>query len=150
MRIVYRMKNQNQEPEEYRRIVDKYTKPLHTLQQVQGADVIRWLSEEIYHGKRNLKYNSVDFIIGKFLTRNDKLIDFKRYDHINLYILGTFTNEFVPVQKVADALATFYLEMKVMPNLITVSKKQFLKDTNAIISKIRNGILIYDRERNLY
>jgi len=144
------MKNKDGSNIEYRQLIDKYTKSIATLNNLPGSGVIQWLSEEIYIGKKSLKYNSVDFIIGKFLTKNENLINFQTRDNVNLYIIGTFTNDFIPVAKVANALATFYLEMKVMPNLITISKKQFLSDTTATINKIRNGILIYDRERNIH
>lgn len=135
---------------QYRQIIDKYTKKVDVLANVHGAGILRWLSDEIYYGKRNLKYNSVDFIIGKFLNKQERVIDFSKRSGVTIYIIGTFTNEFIPITKVADALSTFYLEMQVMPFLITISKKQFLADTNSAINKIRNGILIYDRERDLH
>lgn len=133
------MKNKESSNIEYRQLIYKYTKNLDVLNNIQGSDVIRWLSKEIYDGKQSLKYNSVDFIIGKFLTKNDDLINFQKRDNVNLYIIGTFTNDFIPVTKVAKALATFYLEMKVMPNLITISKKQFLSDATAATSKINQS-----------
>lgn len=135
---------------EYRQIVLNFTREVEYLNQFNNAGPIIWLAEQIQGGKRNLKYNSVDFIIGKLLTKDDRLINYQKRDFINIYVIGTFRSEFIPTMKVAEALAEFYLEMRIMPNIITISKKEFLDNLRFSINKIRNGIIIYDRERNLY
>jgi len=135
---------------EYRQIVLNSTREVEYLNQFNNAGPIIWLAEQIQGGKRNLKYNSVDFIIGKLLSKDDRLINYQKRDFINIYVIGTFRSEFIPTMKVADALAEFYLEMRIMPNIITISKKEFLDNLRFSINKIRNGIIIYDRERNLH
>jgi hypothetical protein len=135
---------------EYRQIVLNSTREVEYLNQFNNAGPILWLAEQIRGGKRNLKYNSVDFIIGKLLTKDDRLINYQKRDFINIYVIGTFRSEFIPTMKVADALAEFYLEMRIMPNIITISRKEFLDNLRFSINKIRNGIIIYDRERNLH
>lgn len=135
----------------YRQAIKTYTRSVESLQQNDpNASMIYWLSKEIYIGKRSLKYNSVDFIIGKFLTKQERVINFTKRRSVILYVIGTFINEFHPITKVAEAFAEFYLEMKVMPEIITITKSQFLADLNSSVRKINNGVLIYDRERNIH
>jgi hypothetical protein len=135
----------------YREAVKKHTKGVEALSQLTtDSSLIYWLSKEIYAGKNKLRYNSVDFIVGKFLTRNETLVDFNKISKITIYVIGTFNNEFHPISKVAQALADFYLEMEVMPNLIPITKADFLAELNSSVKKINNGVVIYDRERNLY
>ncbi len=134
----------------YRQIVLDSTKPIEFVNQFNNGQPILWLGEQIRHGKRNLKYNSVDFIIGKLLNRNEHLIDYYKRDFINIYVIGTFKSEFIPTMKVAEAFAEFYMEMRVMPNIIPITKKEFLENLSFSLIKIRNGILIYDREGNLH
>ena len=134
----------------YREIVLNATKPVTFVNQFNNGQPILWLAHQIEDGKNKLKYNSVDFIIGKLLNRNERLIDYYKKDFINIYVIGTFRSEFISTTKVADAFAEFYLEMRVMPNIIPISKKEFLENLNFSLTKIRNGILIYDRERNLH
>lgn len=133
----------------YREAVIQTTKSIDYLNNFNAGQSIYWLSQEIYDGKKKLNYNSVDFIVAKLLDRRGELINYKGKEFINLYIIGTFKNDFIPTYKVAQALATFYMEMKVIPNLITITKKEFISDPQ-IITRLKNGILIYDRERNLH
>ncbi len=135
---------------DYREIVLNSTKPITFVNQFNNGQPLLRLAEQIQEGKKILKYNSVDFIIGKLLNRNESLIDYYKKDFINIYVIGTFKSEFIPTMKVADAFAEFYLEMRVMPNIIPITKKEFLENLNFSLTKIRNGILIYDRERNLH
>lgn len=135
---------------DYREIVLNSTKPITFVNQFNNGQPLVWLAEQIQEGKKSLKYNSVDFIIGKFLNRNENLIDYYKKDFINIYVIGTFKSEFIPTMKVANAFAEFYLEMRVMPNIIPITKKEFLQNLSFSLTKIRNGILIYDRERNLH
>lgn len=135
---------------DYRQIVLNSTKPIEFVNQFNNGQPILWLADQIRHGKKKLKYNSVDFIIGKILSKNERLIDYYKKDFINIYVIGTFKSEFIPTMKVADAFAEFYLEMRVMPNIIPITKKEFIGNLNFSVTKIRNGILIYDREGNLH
>ena len=135
---------------EYRDIIFNSTKSVEYLSQFENAGPILWLSEQIQMGKKDLKYNSVDFIICKLLNKKEKLINYKKRDYFNIYVIGTFRSEFIPTMKVAKSFAEFYLEMKVMPNIIPITKKSFLNNLKFSINKIRNGIIIYDRERNIH
>lgn len=135
---------------DYREMVLSSTKPIEFVNQFDNGQPILWLAEQIKEGKKRLKYNSVDFIIGKLLNKNEKLIDYYRKDVINIYVIGTFKSELIPTMKVAEVFAEFYLEMRVMPNIIPITKKNFLENINFSLTKIRNGVLIYDRERNLH
>ena len=135
---------------DYRAIVLKSTKPITFVKQFKNGQPIVWLVGQIQYSKELIKYNSIDFIIGKFLSRNERLLNYHKKDFINIYVIGTFKNEFIPTLKVAKAFADFYVEMLVMPNIIPISKKEFLENLNFSLTKIRNGILIYDRERNLH
>jgi len=135
---------------EYRTIILNSTKPIEFLYQFQDLGSIRWLAEQISSGKKDLKYNSVDFIIARLLTKKESLINYQRKMLIDFYVIGPFRTEFIPTMKVAEAFAEFYLEMRIMPNIITISKKDFLLNIKYSINKINNGIRIYDRERNLH
>jgi len=135
---------------EYRNIILKATKPIEYLNQYSDIAAIRWLTEQISSGKKDLKYNSVDFIIARLLTRNESLIKYQRKSQIDFYVIGPFRTEFIPIMKVAEAFAEFYLEMLVMPNIITISKRDFLLNIKYSLRKINNGIRIYDRERDLH
>ena len=135
---------------EYRNIIINATKPIEYLDQYSDIGAFRWLAEQIGTGKKGLKYNSVDFIIARLLTRNESLINYQRKSQIDFYVIGTFRTEFIPIMKVAEAFAEFYLEMLVMPNIITISKRDFLFNLKYSLRKINNGIRIYDRERDLH
>lgn len=134
----------------YRNTIRGYTKPVKYMEQFDNGGTVKWLANQIRDGARPLKYNSIDFIIGKFLDKRERLINYSHKDFINIYVIGTFRNEFIPTMKVAKALAEFYLEMRVMPNINIISKKNSLADPALLKTRIINGILIYDREGNLH
>ena len=136
--------------EDYRSLIFDSAKSLDYLDQFPIGNAFRWLANEIKNGKRNLKYDSVDFIVAKVLNRKEQPLNFQKVNQINIYVIGTFRSEFVPTMKVAEAFAEFYLEMRVLPNISTITKKEFLGNPKSSLNKIRNGVLIYDRERNIH
>jgi hypothetical protein len=140
----------NLDKEKYRDLVTNSTKPIEVVNNFPNGQPIAWLSEQIYNGKRKLNYNSVDFIVLKILNRKENLLDYGSLDFMNVIVIGTFKSEFIPTVKVAEAFAEFYLEMKVLPNIILMTKKEFFSNISLSINRIRNGVLIYDRERNLH
>lgn len=136
--------------ENYRNLIFDSAKSLDYLDQFPIGNSFRWLANEINNGKRSLKYDSVDFIVAKILNRNEQPLNFQKINQISLYVIGTFRSEFVPTLKVAEVLAEFYLEMGVLPNIFTITKKEFLGNPKSSLNKIRNGVIIYDRERNIH
>lgn len=144
------MKGKKIQEHDYRNLIIDSTKPIEYLDKFPNGQIFTWLANEIKNGKRSLKYNSVDFIVIKLLNRKEELINYQKLDYINLYVIGTFRSEFIPTLKVAEALAEFYLEMRILPNIYTMTKKEFIENSNKSISRIKNGVLIYDREGNLH
>lgn len=111
----------------------------------EGIEPFRWLGESITEGKRRLKFNSVDFIIIKVLNRNLGVYRFDKKPSFDVYVIGTFRSFFNPTFKVSQAFAEFYLEMGVLPNIISVPKKELMENTKEYANKLRNGILLYER-----
>ncbi len=111
----------------------------------EGISVFRWLSDSIYQGKYPLKMNTVDFIIAKILNRQKQLYRFRRKYSFDVYVLGTFRKTFNPTYRVAEAFADFYLEMKILPNIISIPRHIFMKAPKVFINKIRNGVILYER-----
>lgn len=111
----------------------------------EGIDSFKWLSNSIKDGKKPLKTNSVDFIVIKILNRNLAIYKFQKKPSFDVYVIGTFRTFFTPTYKVAEAFAEFYLEMGILPNIISVPKKQLMENSKKYANKLRNGILIYER-----
>lgn len=105
----------------------------------------RWLSEMIYEGKYPLKINTVDYIIAKILNKKKNIYDLKRKEFFDVFVIGSFRTTFTPTLKVAESFADFYLEMKVLPNIIAVPKSIFIKNSMIYTNKIRNGVVLYER-----
>jgi len=108
-------------------------------------EVFRVITQSIYEGKRPLKLNTVDFIVIKILNRNLNVYRFDRKSSFDVYVIGTFRTYFNPTFKVAQAFAEFYLEMGILPNIISVPKKELMNNTKKYANKLRNGILLYER-----
>lgn len=104
----------------------------------------KWLSNEIYAGKAPLKSNSVQFIVAKILSRQGQTLDIKKKDFFIVYVVGDFKKSFTPVLRVAEAFASFYSEMGILPNIIPLPK-HILKKDKELLYKIRNGVLLYER-----
>ncbi len=104
-----------------------------------------WLSEQIYAGKAQLKINTVDFIIAKILQRNDQIYNFQKKLSFDLFVIGYFRKAFNPTYRVAEALTDFYLEMRILPNIIAIPKNVLMKAPKLFVNKFRNGVLIYER-----
>jgi hypothetical protein len=102
------------------------------------------LSNEIYEGKAPLRANSVQFIIAKILTRQGQTFDIRKKDFFIVYVIGDFKKSFTPVLRVAEAFASFYSEIGILPNIIPLPK-HILKRDKELLHKIRNGALIYER-----
>lgn len=130
--------------EEYKQFIIK-----HTLgfEEVQDNNIwqFNWLKESIYEGKRPLKINTVDFIIFKILTNDLRVYKFYRKKEFDVFVFGSFRKFFNPTTKVADALADFYLEFQILPNIISVPKHILLKHKKEFANKIRNGVRVYER-----
>lgn len=107
-------------------------------------DGFKWLSNEIYEGKTPLKSNSVQFIIVKVLSRKGKTIDISQKDFFIVYVVGDFRKSFTPILRVAEAFASFYSEMGVLPKIIPLPK-YILKRDKEQLCKVKNGVLIYER-----
>ena len=103
------------------------------------------LAESIREGKANLKINTVDFIVLKILNKNGNVFNFERKYAFDVYVLGTFRKIFNPTYRVAEAFAEFYMEMRILPNIIPVPKHILMKNPKEFVNKIRNGVLIYER-----
>lgn len=103
-----------------------------------------WLSEEIHQGKSPLKLNSAHFIIAKVLTRNRQVIDIRKREKFDVYIIGDFKKSFNPILRVAEAFASFYIEWGVLPNIIPLPKTTILKNERLLL-KLKNGLLLYER-----
>lgn len=128
----------------YNELVLGNTIPI-TQYQKEGIEPFRWLAESIAEGKRPLKINSVDFIVIKILNRNLGVYRFNKKPSFDVYVIGTFRSFFNPTLKVSQAFAEFYLEMGVLPNIISVPKKELMENTKEYSNKLRNGILLYER-----
>lgn len=129
---------------EYRELIKGNTLPIDIIDEKRIAP-FRHLSQSIYDGKAPLKINTVDFIIFKILNKNKKIYQFKRQYSFDVFVFGSFRKSFNPTYKVAEALADFYLELKIMPNIISIPKHTFMKDPKTYINKFRNGVIIYER-----
>ena len=106
--------------------------------------IFKWLSGEIYEGKAPLKTNSVQFIIIKILTRQRQTIDIRRRDHFDVYVVGDFKKTFSPVLRVAEAFATFYSKIGILPNIVPIPKHVLKKDRE-LLYKLKNGVILYER-----
>jgi hypothetical protein len=133
----------------YRNSIIGITKPIEYVDKYPSGQSIRFLSDEIINGKRKLSHNSVDFMVAKLLDKKGNALELTNRDYLNIYVVGKFRSDFVPIIKVAEALAGFYIEMKILPNLISLTKNEILSDKR-VLEKLRNGILIYDRERSIH
>jgi hypothetical protein len=129
---------------EYGEIINYYTTPINQVE-LENIEPFRWLSNSIREGKENLTSNTVDFIIIKILDNNKKPYKFIRKKSFDVYVIGTFRKFFNPTLEVAEAFSDFYLEMGLLPNIISVPKNYFLEREQYYSKKIKNGILIYDR-----
>lgn len=129
---------------EYREIINNYTTPINQVDYENIGPFI-WLSNSIREGKENLTSNTVDFIIIQILDKNNNPYKFKRKKSFDVYVIGTFREYFNPTLEVAEAFSDFYLEMGILPNIISVPKNYFLEREKYYSKKIKNGILIYDR-----
>jgi len=103
------------------------------------------LADEIKEGKKDLKINTVDFIIAKILTKENRVYDLSRTDSFDVYVIGTFRKSFNPTLRVAEAFADFYLKQGMMPKIIPITKHGFMENPNIFVNKIKNGVLIYER-----
>lgn len=129
---------------DYRQLIKDAVTPIQDLE-LQELDQFRWLSESIQYGKAPLKSNTVDFIIIKVLNKRGNVFNFHKKQSFDVYVIGSFRKYFTPTLRVAEAFAEFYLEMAILPNIISVPKHRFLRDLNRYQKKIENGILVYER-----
>ena len=129
---------------EYKELILSNTISIHDITD-EGISIFRWLSDSINQGKYPLKINTVDFIIAKILNRQKQLYRFRRKYSFDVYVFGTFRKTFNPTYRVAEAFADFYLEMKILPNIISIPKHIFMKTPKIFINKIRNGVILYER-----
>ena len=128
----------------YRDLVIGNTIPIEKYQK-RGIEPFKQLSNSVIEGKRPLKENTVDFIVIKVLNRNLSVYRFEKKPSFDVYVIGTFRSYFNPTFKVSQAFAEFYLEMGVLPNIISVPKKDLMENTKEYANKLRNGILLYER-----
>jgi hypothetical protein len=119
------------------------TRPLNQIED-NFIGSFKWLSEEIYAGKAPLKSNSVQFIIAKILSRNGQTMDIRKKDFFIVYVVGDFKKSFTPVLRVAEAFASFYSEMGILPNIVPLPK-HILKKDKELLHKVKNGVVIYER-----
>lgn len=119
------------------------TKPIEQIND-NFIDIFKWLSNEIYRGKAPLRSNSVQFIIAKILSKQGQTIDIRKKDFFIVYIVGDFKKSFTPVLRVAEAFANFYSEIGILPSIVPLPKHILKKDI-ALLHKIKNGVLIYER-----
>jgi hypothetical protein len=106
--------------------------------------IFKWLSNEIYEGKASLKTNSIQFIIIKILTPQGQSMDIKRSNHFKVYVVGQFKKTFNPVLRVAEAFATFYSEIGILPIIVPIPK-HILKQDRKLLYKLKNGVILYER-----
>lgn len=129
--------------DQYRQIVKSRTK---TASQLGGSlTFLSNLSEEIQKGKIDLKTNSVEFMVAKILNKRGDQIDLFRKGYFDLFVLGEFKKSFQPTIKVAEALASFYLEYQILPRLVPVPQAVALQSLERFSRTIENGVLIYER-----
>lgn len=128
----------------YQELVLGNTIPIEQYQK-EGIQPFRWLSDSMIEGKRSLNINTVDFIVIKILDRKLGVYRFYKKPSFDVYVIGTFRTYFNPIFKVAQAFAEFYLEMGILPNIISVPKKELMDNTKEYANKLRNGILLYER-----
>jgi len=132
-----------------------YLDPVHEvaipIEQLPYADVglFGWLSESIYYGKAPLRINTVHLIVANILDPQRKIRHFKRRPTFDLYVFGSFRKGFQPTEKVAEALADFYLETSILPNIIPVPKHLFIREVESFTRKLRRGVIIYERRRSI-
>lgn len=103
------------------------------------------LAESIREGKAKLRINTVDFIVLKILNKKGRVYTFNKKYTFDVFVFGTFRKFFNPTYRVAEALASFYLEMGILPNIIAVPKHILMKNPKEFVNKFRNGVLIYER-----
>ena len=130
---------------DYRESIYSDVIDVHQIADRQSVQPFVWLSNSIRNGKVNLKINTVDFIIIKILDRNHNVYKFKTKQSFDVYVIGSFRKFFNPTLKVAEAFADFYLEMGILPNIISIPKHIYIKNIKHFHSKLRNGVLIYER-----
>ena len=128
----------------FQELVSGNTIPIENYMK-EGIEPFKWLANSIQEGKRPLKNDTVDFIVLKILNKNLALYRFDKKPLFDVYVIGTFRTYFHPAYNVAQAFAEFYLEMGVLPNIISVPKKELMENTKEYANKLRNGILIYER-----
>ena len=128
----------------YQQLIIGNTIPIDKYMQ-EGIEPFKWLANSIQEGKRPLKINTVDFIVLKILNRNLAVYKFGKKPLFDVYVIGTFRTYFTPAFSVAQAFADFYLEMGILPNIISVPKKELMENKKEYANKLRNGILIYER-----
>jgi hypothetical protein len=127
-------------------VVDYIKKSSRSIEQIDDTliDNFKRLSSDIYEGKAPLKINSVQFIIAKIFSKEGHLIDIRKKDFFLVYVIGDFKKTFRPVLKVAEAFASFYSEIGILPNIIPIPKHILKKDKD-FLHKLKNGVIIYER-----
>ncbi|HFK5528196.1 hypothetical protein OZ666_07265 [Elizabethkingia sp. HX QKY] len=109
-----------------------------------SSQAFQWLSEQIYLSKVPLKTNSVKFIIVKILNKKKESRNISIRPSFDVYVIGEFRKTFNPTLRVAEAFAEFYLEMGILPNIISIPEHILIKNRE-LLHKIRNGVRIYER-----
>ena len=129
---------------DYTGIIKNLTIPVEKFKDDNNIQPFKWLSDEIYEGKAPLKLNTVQFIVVKILNTKNQSYNLKNKQSFDVYVIGDFRKTFNPVLRVAEAFASFYLEMGILPNIISIPK-HILKDNKELLYKLKNGVLIYER-----
>ncbi|OPB99125.1 hypothetical protein BAS10_05535 [Elizabethkingia meningoseptica] len=109
-----------------------------------SSQAFQWLSEQIYLSKVPLKTNSVKFIIVKILNKKKEARNISVRPSFDVYVIGEFRKTFNPTLRVSEAFAEFYLEMGILPNIISIPEHILIKNRE-LLHKIRNGVRIYER-----
>lgn len=105
---------------------------------------LKFISNEINESKYILQNKSIHFIVLKMFNERWKNIHINDKDFFDVYIIGDFKKVFKPTLTVAKALARFYSEIGILPNLIAVSK-EILRQDKDMLDRLKNGVNIYER-----
>lgn len=128
----------------YQELVLKNTIPIEGFEK-RGIEPFKHLSRQMTNRINPLKFKTIDYIIVRVLNRNLNVYNFESKASFDVYVIGTFRTFFNPTLEVAKSFAEFYLEMGILPNVITVPKKELLENAQKYSNKLKNGILLYER-----
>lgn len=118
----------------YNLISEGLRQNITSLEELKSVDFI--LVENFYKNYQRQGYNNTPVLT-------------KPQDSINVLVLGNFDKDFPIIWEVSEIFADFYLEFLVLPIIKTVSHELFLEKSRSYTKKIKNYVIVYDRERGI-